>query len=701
MGKLIKEDSGARGVNFQKASCTLDASVKIYSHRVDDTYASSHRILESLSRNGGGEDENGTTERAAARVGTKSASNRLNIAETIERNPECLNSVKVDSEHATDPMFHKMSKAFDEGGARGMLMNNLRVTQGTCSLVFTSDGLLEDPTSEQEPVSPLVDISDLVFKCGFALSDLSGLTICPTLADYRKTMGVEEVTSGCYAGPVVSRAIWGDCSSSSGAGLPIPQSNTFTVTPIADDDVAPLADYASADYDDGNDCGAAYDDAGNDEHDDCDDEGNYIASNRRASMAGGPCMPMSRKSMGGPGSGPLDEDIAPAQQTQTHKIAWDDGQTDGQASAAVAPIVWEGMGQGTTLTEANDYAFFDLDALAKSNLWAGARHWRYATRRREPVVKEVKNSEENDEENDAKEPAGKKSAASKSKKIKGFSLTFGPTAVQESLFAVPTKSRGDSTMLTTAAIEKDNAKADLGELYLPVDSKLQARDLCRLNLCPSMIVPPSMLAHMLKPTAESAARGDFIWGQVRQTPSSSGPIGATYNDYDDDEDDGYGGVGYDDDMDVPADYTLNAPAQDSTATASAPIEVPEGLALQSGLLLQAGRVVEKLEIGYATTAKRVNVRKLKGDLWGHISAQVGDTNAEDAGEENMAGYKFSKSKVCSSTEKSGTALSFQEVVNDLAQEQKQSEVTLPFYFICLLHLANEKVNLISMCCHLM
>lgn len=33
MGQIIKEDTGHRGVNFQKASCTLDASVKIYSNR--------------------------------------------------------------------------------------------------------------------------------------------------------------------------------------------------------------------------------------------------------------------------------------------------------------------------------------------------------------------------------------------------------------------------------------------------------------------------------------------------------------------------------------------------------------------------------------------------------------------------------------------------------------------------------------------
>ncbi len=37
-------------VNFQKASCTLDASIKIYSYRVDETIASTYRVLENLSR---------------------------------------------------------------------------------------------------------------------------------------------------------------------------------------------------------------------------------------------------------------------------------------------------------------------------------------------------------------------------------------------------------------------------------------------------------------------------------------------------------------------------------------------------------------------------------------------------------------------------------------------------------------------------
>ncbi len=125
-----------------QASCTLDASVKIYSNRVDDTYTSSHRILESLSRNGNndreeddGDDDN--TEEAGpkvvkARVGTKANSDKLNLTSTIEKNVSLLNAVAVEHDYHVDPMFVKMSQAFDEGGAKGMLMYNMV----SCSLML-------------------------------------------------------------------------------------------------------------------------------------------------------------------------------------------------------------------------------------------------------------------------------------------------------------------------------------------------------------------------------------------------------------------------------------------------------------------------------------------------------------------------------------------------------------------------------------
>lgn len=36
-----------------------------------------------------------------------------------------LNFIVQENAHSADPMFHKMSQAFDEGGAKGMLMSNL------------------------------------------------------------------------------------------------------------------------------------------------------------------------------------------------------------------------------------------------------------------------------------------------------------------------------------------------------------------------------------------------------------------------------------------------------------------------------------------------------------------------------------------------------------------------------------------------
>jgi condensin complex subunit 2 len=61
-----------------------------------------------------------------AKLGTKSNSTRLNIESTIEKNVENINQACVEkSLGGSDPSFHKLSKAFDEGGARGMMMNNL------------------------------------------------------------------------------------------------------------------------------------------------------------------------------------------------------------------------------------------------------------------------------------------------------------------------------------------------------------------------------------------------------------------------------------------------------------------------------------------------------------------------------------------------------------------------------------------------
>ncbi len=87
---------------------------------------------------------------------------------------------------------------------------------------------------------------------------------------------------------------------------------------------------------------------------------------------------------------------------------------------------------------------------------------------------------------------------------------------------------------------------------------------------------------------------------------------------------------------------------------------------------------------YATVAKRINVKKLKTDLWGRLDSALVSPGAENAPQAKSAAKPAGVEAVAEK-------LSFQEVVNEISLKQEQKDVSLSFYFICLLHLANEKV----------
>lgn len=164
-------------LNFQRASCTLDASVKIWSCRVDDVYTSSFRVLENLSRTGdqqikegeedlllkgaldaessavagGGsrgsnadddEDDDGEGS-GKARSNKQSAAARAaaRVSATIETNLSNITAKRIDSSVEVDPMYARLSGgggSSDTGeGAAGMLLCRLSVHIG-CELAFDS-----------------------------------------------------------------------------------------------------------------------------------------------------------------------------------------------------------------------------------------------------------------------------------------------------------------------------------------------------------------------------------------------------------------------------------------------------------------------------------------------------------------------------------------------------------------------------------
>jgi len=800
MGGLIKDES--RGVNFQKASCTLDASVKIYSNRVDDTYTSSHRILESLSRNGNNGDDNddkegedgddddneGSGGKRKAKVGSKASSTRLNIAATIERNPTSLNLVKLENDYAVDPMFHKISKAFDEGGAKGMLMNNLRTSTQGCALSFH----FKDAVCNQEAASDSgaangqgyddtnTSIADALARFSTNVAELSDSSLCPALDVYRERMGL----------PTSSVS-----SSSSIAAGEIPKAGCLDAVVQMLDSLVAAAGPTTAT------AGAAFEGGMNGDLDDwvdannCEDD-NFGASGLDDNGADGFPESPSIAAFG-------DQEVAAAvtlspissdDSSECNKLRWDDdgpaahaadigdanpasGSAGGLLRAADMEALTQGM-EYINLAGPAEYSYFNTNAIfSSSNAWAGARHWKYASTRKRVAAVAAESgassaaaaastaSSGDGGVEDGEESVSSSSVAPNQRKRSGKQgggksksdgyIDFSADLVDESQFALPvpaassSKSKKnsapivakDSTLQTSAALEKQASSSSA--LFLPPDAKVQVKDLCRLYLVPHVLVPASVQQRAILAQQRNTAGGNsahdatvskidrFLCGQAGServwgltgpgnVPTAGGVVGSsgarlvsmgehsaseavTSNAYHDFEDDDEYGGGYGDDVD---DF---APMGSSDGGGD---DSHRDLAINQANLVQADRKVEKIEISYAKVSKRVNIQRLKKDIWSSIRSSLpnGRRHGEEEEEEaaSIDGENLEPSNVeeednnqqqqqpCKIPAAQSQTLSFQGMIGNVVQKQmveqgdvRQKDVTLPFYFICLLHLANE------------
>ena len=224
---LIQEEGAVRRTNFQKASVTLDAGVKIYSYRVDSVHTETFKMLGGLGRAGieGGEapqQELGDGNVAAKSV-RKKRRGELQPEATLESSLEALNVRKFDLAFAVDPLFHKTSAQFDEGGAHGLLLNNLSVYKG-CNIVFDSmdvpdravgDAALDDARNgnassgnglEQQSASAACVREDIEAVVGLLeQNELDHARIAPVLDDITK---IASVAGAANAGSSVAKATY-------------------------------------------------------------------------------------------------------------------------------------------------------------------------------------------------------------------------------------------------------------------------------------------------------------------------------------------------------------------------------------------------------------------------------------------------------------------------------------------------------------
>ena len=184
-------------VNFVKASSTLDASVMIYSGRVDNVHKDAYRMAGGLTAqrmerdeeqqlDEGTEDEEAADEEAAVGATEKAsrARRKRRAASTIESKLCNLNMKQVERRDDGDPFFKRMSAAFDAGGAKGMLTHQLSVYRG--AEVALDGQLLVMADRARQPVEGLTqhfDMSELSELLLTTASNWQQLTVCPLMRE--------------------------------------------------------------------------------------------------------------------------------------------------------------------------------------------------------------------------------------------------------------------------------------------------------------------------------------------------------------------------------------------------------------------------------------------------------------------------------------------------------------------------------------
>lgn len=270
----------------------------------------------------------------------------------------------------------------------------------------------------------------------------------------------------------------------------------------------------------------------------------------------------------------------------------------------------------------NEYSYFDVMSLQTMGCnWAGARHWKRGLRSAIAKSADTAPAAEADDVRDEKqvEEVTTKRSSSKSAAKMPMRINFTQGAVDVSSMLPPKGKRGgDPTSQTAGSIDKAMISARSGGLLLPHDAQFTAKDLCRLFLRPRLIVPPHDLKEHLQPalmrynadslqkvdnlhsngTVSSSLYGekDFVWGSFAadvlsfNVNQNEPALHMNSNNADDDgpydDDNGlYEGFGEDDDNEV-------------TSTVDDVIEHMQGLSINKKNLIQAARVVDKVDIGY-------------------------------------------------------------------------------------------------------
>ncbi|OWZ47865.1 condensin complex subunit 2 [Cryptococcus neoformans c8] len=662
---LLRNGPDDQSINFQKASCTLDGCVKIWTSRVDSVATETGKLLSGLAGGSAETGDNDGLEGEEDEVGEPKTTRKTVRSEaTLAKSFAQLQIKKFDLEFTVDPLFKKTSADFDEGGAMGLLMNHLSVDNKLREVFDAGDAVADEQDldeEEEEGDGGMIDEVVQLDKLRNYIPITKFLTehsINPSLASFHFT---SDSSSG------------NDNDSATILGLkdsfPVDEYNPYDIPMATQDDYNPMDPAFNRGHGEGHDffggddydAGPAYGDGGFDEDGTSmmgDPEDDLVAPFHNSANSNGGSLALL-----GPGSshlGPFD----PRRQGQGHEIVLTLGEGDDTGSGGMFEYFDKGFGKS----------------------WAGAEHWRLRKVSRKDTA-----------------TAGTiTSTSSKTKADKTpFAIDFHTplaTSLSTSTKALftPASNKSSITLPSTSAPTKTkNGKSMSGqrrlreERLLPDDMHFSSHQLLRLFLKPqfSLKMRPGgknmgAMGGMIGADGEidenfwAAAAKEREGGECVGDEFGSAPAPFESQFFQDDDD--YG------DMDNDVDF---GPIQPSVPVLSGPGEEEDDL--WAGTQMELKKVRPE-NVNFAKKAKRVDVKRLKDDIWTGLKDLVphadktGDTDTDD--EDPTP----STPPEPSDFEPVKTFSSIIQSLRSTYPPQKMSEISTSFCFICLLHLANEE-----------
>jgi len=574
---LLKEGDT---VNFQKASCTLDGCVKIYTSRVDSVATDTGKLLSGLAENvgrkrrgdaddgedgdeGDGEDGEDGEDGQKKRKKRAARSAEATLASSFAQ----LQNKKMELEFSVDPLFKKASADFDEGGAKGLLLNHLAI-DAKGRIVFDSSDDANDATAQDTRATPApeepnqqdqelaelqafdnvdIHLSDLAAKYFPDLSRLDEQDVCPSM----KTFDLGDVNGSM--------------------DLPFLKAPDETNNDQGEKDEEDEA---------GNRSGLFLDDDNPMGFDDDDD----------VNMGGFDLPPETGFGEGGE---VWAREAIKDPQARVHTMGMegeDDGVEGGDNAISTDAQYGVSMVHGRDHEQENILSYFD-NALKKS--WAGPEHWRISR------VKHV----------------GKASPATKRKEREPFEIDFAAPMSQSLADMLYTPATSNSTISLPKAQWKSKSRN-----LLPDDKHFNSRQLLRLFLKPKARMGSRREGRRAQPPPKEPTHGhvdEAYWAQQGQEEQGNDAQG--HYDADFFQDDGLampgGPIDDDDDFADARDHFSPPPEVAET------MQPLDGMPLSSqpdafgAQLVTQSRRFRPEYVQYARVAKRVDVKRLKDELW--------------------------------------------------------------------------------------